>query len=192
MARKTAGASAQWFQELTNNDFSADVININNDIMAKRYDILINGSLYEGNENKDVANYLYDTVDYTCLNEHGGLTKSLVETDGEESRVLRRDVIVIPGTHKGGYVYPESIIDEMEEPDKARFLAKRISRTFAELNSGEMEIFDVMALATFKIFKDLADETERDVFLLLDAYAHKIQSGISLARAGKESKKNQN
>ena len=67
-----------------------------------------------------------------------------------------------------------------------------VNRIMDFRNNGEMEIFDVMALATFKIFKDLADETERDVFLLLDAYAHKIQSGISLARAGKESKKNQN
>ena len=63
-----------------------------------RYEILIDGSLYEGNENSEIARQLYDTVDNTCLREYYGHQKTLQRREGDKVTVLKRDKILKPFT----------------------------------------------------------------------------------------------
>ena len=60
------------------------------------YDILIDGSVYEGNENFDIALSLFDTVDYTCLREYYGHKKTLQVTQGNMSIKLKEGKIDYP------------------------------------------------------------------------------------------------
>ena len=63
-----------------------------------RYEILIDGNLYEGNENSETARQLYDTVDNTCLREYYGHQKTLQRREGDKVTVLKRDKILKPFT----------------------------------------------------------------------------------------------
>lgn len=47
------------------------------------FDILIDGNIYEGNEDFETAYNLFLTVDYSCLREYYGHTKTLQVTEGE-------------------------------------------------------------------------------------------------------------
>ena len=60
------------------------------------YQIRINDGLYEGSPELRKAEYLYKTVDNTCLKAYHGETKSLVKvTDGKEE-ILRKGIIKSP------------------------------------------------------------------------------------------------
>lgn len=48
-----------------------------------KYQILIDGTLYESSNNQAEALYLYDTVDDTCLHQYFGHVKTLI-SDGKE------------------------------------------------------------------------------------------------------------
>lgn len=53
-----------------------------------RYVILIDDDLYESADNYEVAKYLYNTVDDTCLPEYNGHRKSLMaRIDGTNYRI---------------------------------------------------------------------------------------------------------
>lgn len=60
------------------------------------YDILIDGSIYEGSESLETALYLFNTVDNTCLREYYGHTKTLQATDGEQTLTLKEEKIGKP------------------------------------------------------------------------------------------------
>ena len=47
------------------------------------FEILIDGNIYEGNEDFETAYNLFLTVDYSCLREYYGHTKTLQVTEGE-------------------------------------------------------------------------------------------------------------
>ena len=47
------------------------------------FEILIDGEPYEGNEDFETAYDLFLTVDYSCLREYYGHTKTLQVTEGE-------------------------------------------------------------------------------------------------------------
>lgn len=60
------------------------------------FDILIDGKIYEGNEDFDTALMLFDTVDYSCLREYYGHVKTLQVTEGEASIKLKEAKIAKP------------------------------------------------------------------------------------------------
>ena len=62
------------------------------------YEILINGNLYEGNDNLEIARQLYNTVDNTCLREYYGQKKTLQKTDGDKVTILQEGTILKPFT----------------------------------------------------------------------------------------------
>lgn len=77
-----------------------------------RFDIKIDGDIYEGNDVESVAWDLYETVDDTCLLQYDGHKKSLV-SDG---RVLAEDTIHA----KERQLNSETEIDEDEEEEVHR------------------------------------------------------------------------
>ena len=60
------------------------------------YEILIDGSLYEGNGSLEMAMQLYDTIDNTCLREYYGHVKGLKVTDGSQTITLKEEKIGKP------------------------------------------------------------------------------------------------
>ena len=60
------------------------------------FEILIDGGIYEGNENFEDALYLYDTVEYSCLREYYGHTKTFQVTEGDKTIKLKEGKIEKP------------------------------------------------------------------------------------------------
>ena len=56
-----------------------------------KYQITIDGNLYESADNINTAMYLYDTVDETCLHYYNGHQKELLVYD----KIIRSDRIRI-------------------------------------------------------------------------------------------------
>lgn len=57
-----------------------------------RFNIFVDGNLYEGSDNEGTARYLYRTVDETCLRQWNGHKKALVTDAGY---LLSEDTIVV-------------------------------------------------------------------------------------------------
>ena len=95
------------------------------------FDILLDGDIYEGNESLEVALYLYNSVDDTCLRENYGHTKTLRATKGEKSFTLKEGIIEKPHTrlrisYQDGNkeelvkrIYPEEAASYFKEVKKA-------------------------------------------------------------------------
>lgn len=77
------------------------------------YDILIDGSPYEGSERLEIALELFRTVDDTCLREYYRHTKTLQVTEGEKVIKLKEAIIGKPNTRVKIY-YPEGYERETE------------------------------------------------------------------------------
>lgn len=60
------------------------------------YQIRINDGLYEGSPNLQQAEYLYNTVDTTCLKSYHGETKSLVKVIDGKEEILKKGIIKNP------------------------------------------------------------------------------------------------
>ena len=60
------------------------------------FEILIDGEIYEGNEDFETAYDLFLTVDNSCLREYYGHTKTLQVTEGETTIKLTERKIDLP------------------------------------------------------------------------------------------------
>ncbi len=61
-----------------------------------RYDILIDGGLYEGSESLETALQLYGSLDNTCLREYYGHYKGLQAREGDKTILLKSGKIGKP------------------------------------------------------------------------------------------------
>lgn len=58
-----------------------------------RYQIRIDGELYESSAKEEEAIRLYRTVDRTCMRQYNGRTKTLVKMEDDKEEVLKSEII---------------------------------------------------------------------------------------------------